>query len=83
MIVRTHNTICPAVDETSFDGRLLELEAAPTAGLMRLGFGVDVDAVYVVMYSVAAIARSWINMKYKDGVSEGRIIPEVLTTHQQ
>ena len=56
--MRTHKTICSGVDETSFDGRPLELEAAPTTGLMGLGFGVDVDAVYVVMYSVAAIARS-------------------------
>lgn len=58
MIIRTHNTICPAVDETSLDGRPLVLKAAPATGLMGLGFGVDVDAVYVVMYNVAAMARS-------------------------
>ena len=57
MIVRTHNTICSGVDETSFNRRPLELEAAPTTSLMRLGFGVDVDAVYVVMYSAAAIEK--------------------------
>ena len=58
MIVRTHSTICSGVDEISFDGRPLDLEAAPTTGLIRLGFEVDVDDVYVVIYSVAAIARS-------------------------
>ena len=36
--------ICSAVDETSSEGRPLDLEMAPT-GLMRSGSGVDVDAV--------------------------------------